>query len=210
MRYDPKELTYEVVHRSDAVILCEASELDQYSRRLAQLTPILEQSDGQRRMNMLVSWCLECARAPATRGEGVYGLQYLRSHPDKPHDLLNKTQKDELVDLLVAENPPARSAVELVGLLESFPSDKLDRYLLASLPECHNSGWSDVARFAVQILPRRLGVTLDAATKARIEQYWQDEGNGYQNDEVSQRLNVLWGFICGDVWSQCRKPAAKL
>lgn len=218
LRYDPKELSYELAHRSDGVILCEASELEQYARRFAELTPILEQTDSQRRTNLLVSWCLECAKAPATRGEGVYGLQYLQSQQGKSTEILDDKQKAALVRMLVVEDPPGRFADELAGLLSVYPNADLDRYLLASLSACHKPGWCDVARAAVEYLPTRLGVTLEPGTQARIEQYWQAEADiAYGDDdrdpdyvaEARRRLHISWGFICSEVWSQCRKSAAK-
>jgi hypothetical protein len=129
--------------------------------------------------------------------------------------LVGKPRTEELIHILASELPPEPSALAIIELVKSFPSTEFDNYLLSSLEKCNEPGWSHISRIAIQILPGRLGVELESRTQARIERYWEDQRKYYYSDksdhnhklddEGKTRLDVSWGFVCSDVWNQCRK-----
>ncbi len=213
LTFDQEELMYTPAAWS-AVFPIEADEFRKFSAFLGKLPAILDEKDPSTQHQRLLAWYFEGAKDSSTRIEGLRGLRWLEVDPEHPNLKLADRQKDDLVRILVAEDPPQESAEELVLFLLSHASDDLDAYLHRSLSHCNDLDWAPVTRLAVQYLPERRSVQLTDDLRQRVDAYFKSEQqqhvegldlNPEAQKNFQRSLLVDWGWICCDVSQQCRK-----
>ena len=189
---------------------------EHYADALKQLPEILELNDSEIRRARLVDWSVSCAANPVTRYDGVIGLWYLRGKDKgKPTDPLTELHRKRLVEAITAETPPHPAASSVAEFLEPYPSPELDRYLLESLRLSHEPGWRDLTRTAVEQLPDRLGIKLNASTEARLDQWgdllsevyydFDNKNTPEQTAEAEERYHILWGSLSREIYNQCKQ-----
>ena len=187
-----------------------------YAGALKKLPAILEDADESARDRRLLDWYVDCATRPATRKDGVVGINRLRGkkRPGMTGDPLTSAQKARLAAAILGERPPGHDTRGVVRVLGGYESRALDRYLLESLRRSHEAGWSDLTRTAVEELPVRLGIELQESTRQRLDEWGDLLSLVYYNidrvqepkrfEQEKKRYHILWGSLSLEIYYQCK------
>ena len=192
-----------------------------YSAKIQQLPAIVSESHPKRKNEKQLDWYVGCAELPGTRSVGTVGIAYYQRSGALRKLVLPEIQQ-RLLTALLSERPPGKDASKLALVLSPYPSQELDRFLLECLRRSHEPGWEDVTETAVETLPDRLGVKLDASLKERLA-LWEELALVVHNDldpesnvddtpetrllykQQKQRLDILWGQLTAEIHAVCQQ-----
>lgn len=211
LEYDNEELMYTPVGTFEAVIATDVGNLKEYSRAFDDLPAIFSVPEEKGRKELLLRWSIKYTLNPVTRRDGFASLAWAIPQNTKPGDWLQPEELSELLDTIFAESEPDQ-VLPLIGLLDELPSKQLNELLMTSLSNCHETGWRDTARHTLQVLPKRLQVSLSPTMEAQLKDYWKLESEYYYGDigdenersdeekEVRKSsLDIKFGWICARV-----------
>lgn len=214
LSYDADQKMYTPVGYPEGCFVVDEQSYKQYAGALKKLPAILGNADAKARDRLLLDWYVACATVAETRGDGTDGISTLRHRARHLGDPLTSAHKAQLAAALLSEKPPGKDAAAIASVLISYPSSKLDRYLLESLRRSHELGWRNLTRHAVDHLPKRLGIELNQATQQRLDEYWellslvyykinrQAEPKRFERDK--ERMAILWGSLSLEIYNQCK------
>jgi hypothetical protein len=211
LSFDHDEMMYTPVGNAEAVIATTASGFRVFEGMLNELPAIYEQRDATKRNNLLLRWNIRCLLDPTTRIAGFWSLPSVTPKGGKTMDWLLPDEAERLIEAAL-NAPLPDDAIEILTILQDYPSDRLDEYFLLSLKKCDEPDWRGVARFALKRLPDRLRISLIDEVNLRTVAYQKRESDYlYGRGELKRRekksmkesLDTEFGWLCGQVWREC-------
>jgi hypothetical protein len=176
LKWKRGEDLYRLVFREQGAIpLADDVAVEQYERRIAELTRILALADPGKRSATLTDFYVAMTIHPATRADGLDGLERSAEGP-KPHEprILSADQRRRLADAVVRERPPTILARQMIWLIGEYPHAELDRFLVDCVRHWEDPKWEPVVDAAVGALPKRLKFAVSADLEERLAAYFSD------------------------------------
>lgn len=217
LRYDSDELMYTPVGMAESAIITNAGSLKEYQAAFDELPKIFDVPDEPTRNAQLLRWSVRCTLNSSTRSEGLMALNWIRPKNAKVGEWLLPGEANELLDIIFTGASPDQ-VLGIINLMDEFPNQQLDDLLTTSLSKCHEQGWSETARHALQILPGRMQFTLSAKLDEQLDDFWKLESDFYYGDVKKSRrkkktlktsLDTKFGWVCAQVWSEITEKAVR-
>jgi hypothetical protein len=216
LHFDSDELMYTPVGAAEAAFIADSASVKDYQSFFDELPKVFSVPDEIARNEQLLRWSVRCTLNSSTRSQGLMSLNWIRPKNTKVGDWLLPAEANGLLDIILTQESPDQ-VLGLIDLVDELPDQKLDNLLISCLSKCHEEGWSETARHALQKLPARLQIELSATLDEQLDDFLRLESDFYYGDakpskklkkRLKTTLDTRFGWLCSQAWSEITHETA--